>query len=84
MRDRANRLARMVGDSAGEPGALEPDDELLRLLSMMLGAKETRAERSLRNKTRWANRDRRAWGGEDRRGWPKHPGCKGYRGRGRR
>lgn len=55
-----------------------PEVEALQVwLAITLQRKETRAERSERNKARWASGDRSVWGGErrrrdPRRGWRNH------------
>lgn len=76
MRQHASQLLRVV--RAGDYD-LNADDQLtLEMMRLLFGGKETREQRSARNKAAWGCRDRTKWGGQDRRGWPKHPGCKGY------
>ena len=70
----ASDMLRRISD-----GELGQDSQPPLVLLRLLGIKETRAERRVRNKAAWKEGDRTAWGGEDRRGWPMRPGRNGYR-----
>lgn len=79
LRREASWLLKAVRDGPSDLAPLEParaaELDVFELLEA-LGVKQTRADRSQRNKARWSAGDRRPWGGEFRKPYPPGRGSR--------